>query len=708
LKSPNEKAVHRVVIATGISSIVTQLYTIREFLTLFEGNEFIIALIIFNWLVSGGIGTMFARRYSFRSPDISQLGKITFVLAGLSPLQIVLVRYLRDTVFVHGSSVGFYPTFFFTFFTILPYAFLIGFVLPFSLFVLRRENLLYSGATIYIVDNIGDVTGGVVFSFALVYLLSPLKALLVTNMVLVAAACLMIRRTGGKIPVMALFAAIAITANVFGVLMERTSVRTGEGELVHYEETRFGRLVVKESNGEITLFEDGMPVSSSRNLMMAEEAVHYVLTQTETPRKILVIASVAGMMEEIAKYRPDRIDYVQLDPALSDVEFSFGLLKKIPGLRVVNQDARTYLMQTDASYDAVIVNLPEPETFQLNRFFTEEFFAVAKARLRKGGILGFSVQGYDNYLGEPQRQKVSSLYNTVKRQFPYTVMLPGSKIFFVCSDGFIDTDIPGILEEREIRTEYISGYFSGNITKDRIDYLAGSVDMTTPLNTDTAPYMMRIMFAQWFAQYQTSPAWFLVCAGTVFLGYILVITKEEFVLFSTGATVMGSEVLVIFIFQILFGYIYLKIGMIVTVFLAGLLPGALFGKSLHGKNPLVLILTDMGLILLMVLIVILLKLGAQGFPEVVFYCLAFGISLLCGVQFPVALFLAGGDNPAATRTFSADLVGAAFGAIIISCVLIPYSGVWWATIGLIVLKTASIMVVRMGHGRDQQTAVPLH
>jgi len=40
-----------VVIATGISSVVTQLLIIREFLAQFQGNEFVIALILFNWLI---------------------------------------------------------------------------------------------------------------------------------------------------------------------------------------------------------------------------------------------------------------------------------------------------------------------------------------------------------------------------------------------------------------------------------------------------------------------------------------------------------------------------------------------------------------------------------------------------------------------------------------------------------------------------------
>ena len=45
--------------------------------------------------------------------------------------------------------------------------------------------------------------------------------------------------------------------------------------------------------------------------------------------------------------------------------------------------------------------------------------------------------------------------------------------------------------------------------------------------------------------------------------------KEEYVLFTTGFAAMGSEMLVIFVFQVLYGYIYLQIGAIIT---AGLVP----------------------------------------------------------------------------------------------------------------------------------------
>jgi len=76
------------------------------------------------------------------------------------------------------------------------------------------------------------------------------------------------------------------------------------------------------------------------------------------------------------------------------------------------------------------------------------------------------------------------------------------------------------------------------------------------------------------------------------------------------------------------------------------------------------------------------------------------ISLICGFQFPVALYLRGGDAPAVTRTFSADLIGAAFGTLITNVLLIPYFGIIWAAGGLIGLKMMSLMVIFVKHEKN--------
>jgi spermidine synthase len=303
------------------------------------------------------------------------------------------------------------------------------------------------------------------------------------------------------------------------------------------------------------------------------------------------------------------------------------------------------------------------------------------------------MQGFDNYLAEPQRQKLSSLYNTLKLYFKHILMLPGQKVFFLCSQRPLITDIPAALLHNGIPSAYINGFYYGNLTRERIDRLNARMDPTTPINVDTSPYLMRLMFSQWFAKFQTSPIVFFLVLSVLSAIYLFRITREEFVLFSTGCMTMGSEILVIFAFQIYFGYIYLQIGIIITIFLAGLLPGAWLGNRLHRQGKALLVLTDGLLIVFLAVFILSIDSFADRLPVPFYLIFGFVVSLTCGFQFPLVLYLKGSDNAAVTRTFSADLIGAAAGTLFTSVVLIPYAGILWTTAGLIGLKLISLLMI---------------
>lgn len=687
------------VIATGISSVVTQLLIIREFLAQFQGNEFIIALILFNWLILGGIGTILSRWITrdLWVATATRLGWLSLVLAGLPAVQILAIRYLRDVFFIHGSSIGFYPILIYSFLIVAPYCLMIGFVLPYSLFVIRAEKADYPGARIYIIDNLGDVSGGALFSFALVFWVSPMTAVFLANLPLLLSACLLFHHSFRRRLYVYFGAGATFALLVAGMFLEPSSLFRPEGKLVYYSESRFGRIEVLQDQEQFTLFVGGSPLFSSQNLNMAEETIHYPLAQVDAAQNILLISAEGGMMTELEKYRPTSIDYVELDPKVAEVEFRFGLIKKIPGLKVIHQDGRAYLEKSNKIYDAIIVNLSEPDTFQVNRFFTDRFFALAKRHLARYGILSFAMKGFDNYLAEPQRQKLSSLYNTVNEYFNHVMLLPGQKIFFLCSSQPISTDIPKLLDQKDISTRYIKGYYYGNLTPERIERLNTLIDPKTPKNRDNVPQLMRLMFLQWFAKFSTSPTGFILVLVLFCVVYLFCIHVEEFVLFSTGFTVMGSEILVIFAFQIFFGYIYFQIGLIVTVFLAGLLPGAWFGDRFRKRSKQTLMFTDGLMMVLMGLLIVALKQIGPHLPVIFYLVFGFSVSLICGFQFPVALYLRGGDAPAMTRIFSADLIGAAFGTLMTNVVLIPYFGIIWTAAGLIGLKILSSMVILASH-----------
>jgi len=701
----NERAVLAVVVATGLSSVVTQLLTIREFLAQFRGNEFVIALIFFNWLILGGLGALLSRIFAkrFWRPTVNCLAWLSLLLAALTPLQILAIRFFKRFFFISGASVGFYPTLAYSFCLIAPYGLLLGFVLPYSLFVLRNTSPDYPGARLYITDNLGDVAGGALFSFVLVFLLSPLKAIFIATLPLVATAWrLFSPRHRWRSPVICGLG-LTLIALFTGLFWERASLEPLTGKLTDYKESRYGRITVHQDHEQFTLFVDGTPLFSNQNLVRAEETIHYPLAQlpeNDRPLRILLISAQGGMLRQLQKYHPRQVDYVELDPEVARIQFRYGLLREIPGLNIIYQDGRTFLSKRahglscgKSCYDAIIINLPEPETFQMNRFFTDRFFQLAQKHLAPGGIVSFSLSGFDNYLGEPQRQKISSLYNTVSATFKYILMLPGQEIIFLCRNRPLNADIPGLLERKGIDSEYIRRYYYGNLTTDRIEYLNALIAPDTPVNRDQAPYLMRLMFSQWFAKFGSSPVGFMIVLTVLLLFYLMSASGGEFVLFTTGAITMGSEILVIFAFQIFFGYIYFQIGLIVTLFLSGLLPGAWLGNRIKRRGRIVLVVTDGLLILFLGIFIIGVQLGGDRLPTTAFLGFGFMIALFCGCQFPAVLCLRGDDNPAASRAFSADLLGAALGALVVSVVLIPYLGLVWTTAVLMGLKSASLMII---------------
>ena len=705
MKKPDEKRIVAVVIATGIASVVTQLVLIREFLSQFQGNEIVIALILFSWLVLGGLGTLLARPAAGgRLATCQALGWLSLALVPLAPLTLYGARLLRDLVFTRGASVGFYPTFAYIAAVAAPYALLIGFLLPLSLFVLRSRRPDYPGALLYIWDNIGDIAGGALFAFLIVFWLTPVQAAVAAHLPLLAAAlCLppARRRPAAR----RLAAAALLLALLAALATEKATLAPSRGELAHYRESRYGRITVAAQQGLITLFQDGVPLLSSQDEAAAEETVHYALAQIEAPKQVLLISASAGVMEELEKYRLESVDYVELDPDLAETLFDFGLLKRIPALRVIHADGRAFLAGARGGYDAILVNLGDPQTFQTNRFFTDRFFALARSRLSAQGVLGFSMGGFDNYLAEPQRRKLSSVYHTAGAYFAEVLMLPGARVSFLCSNRPLRADIPDLLRDKGVEAISISAYFEGNVTPERTAYLRRQMEPAAPPNAELAPYVMRAVFAEWFAKFDSSPLVFMGALAVALALYLWRLNRVEFILFSTGWMTMGSEILVIFAFQIFFGYIYFQIGIIVTVFLAGLLPGALWGRRLAARGRRVLVLSDAALIALLGVTFAAVQAGDR-LGQAFYLLLGFAVALVCGLQFPAALQARGDSGRAVTGVFSADLIGAALGTLVTSTMLIPYLGITGAIGALMVLKALSLLMAGTLHADPVATRIP--
>ncbi len=690
MKTDDEHNLGCIVIAAAISAMVAQLVFIREYLALLGGNEFVIALILFNWLLLGALGAYSARNRAARPPyTVNRILILALLICALAIVELPLIRLLRQYLFVPGSDVGFYQTIAFTLFTMAPYGFLSGYFLPVTLFSIRRQQAGYPGASIYILNNIGDLIGGLFFSAALVFFCSPIQALVIGALpLLLCVGRVQIRR---KNHVTGICLAMVVILCGISLFVEKTTLTTTPGELVFYQESRYGRITVMRNQDQFSLFTDGIPAMSSQTIADAEEAVHYPLSQRQHIDRVLLISAREGMIRQLGKHHPAHIDYVERDPQLPPVLFQFGLLDNADAVNVINQDARQYLEGTHQRYDAILVNFTTFQTFQSNRFFTEGFFKLARRKLTDHGVLAMSIDGYDAYVDDVMQRTLSVLYQTAAACFKHVLILPGQRTFFICSQLPLSDDIPARLNQKNIQTEYIEPYFDGIVSRQRIDALRRLLDSTALRNRDDRPVLVQLSFMQWFSRFHSSPVIFILVVGIIAGLYLKQIDAPRWILFTTGWTAMSVEILIIFLFQIYFGSIYFHIGALVTVFLAGFLPGALLGLRCNRLYKNQIIATDVMLISSMLIFGMVLIFEIHV-PRTVFFITAFIFAAICGFQFPPALFYAGDGNRTAAGSISADLMGAALGVLVTSVIIIPYAGLQQAVLFLIAVKFSSLFV----------------
>jgi len=684
------------IIGTGVSSVSTQLLVIREFLSQFHGNEITISLTIFCWLSLTGAGSFaakFVKRYSLFTLCI------LIVTVALAPIpEILLIRRARIWFFLHGMSPGFYPTFFHILLTTATYCFLLGFILPYTLKVIQEITPSYTSGDLYLADNIGDIGGGVLFSFVLVYWCTPFQAIAIASSLLVLVGMGLWVKTARYIAFIGILPLILMF--YYGALHRGFEVSTfvpQYGKIVRYMESPYGRIIVTEEDSQHTFWQSGSPIYSDLSVVQSEEKVHYPLCQLERVKKVLLVSGGLGeTLKEIEKHHPLQVDYVELDPSLIKAAKEFGALAGNITVRIINTDARRFIQRTKKRYDAVILDLPDPDTFQVNRFYTSEFFSLVRKILSKKGVMSLGLAYGQNYISEIRRKKLATVYHTVSIHFKHVLAIPGEEAYLICSDGDLHPDIPARLKLKGISTSYIAGFYRGNITVDRVRELRNALEGKGFLNGDFHPRLMRIVFLEWFSKYGTSPLIFLLVLSGVLIVYLLFIRREEYILFATGFASMGVEMLVIFSFQVLFGYVYLEIGAIITSSLLGLLPGVLLGRRRQKNEKRNLVLSDVGILGFLLVFLLWVTLSKIEPHPVYFMLYCFLFSVLCGFQFPVVAQIIGEENSPAAGCLAADLAGAALGTLAIGSLLIPLFGVGCATVVLILAKSSSFILAVRG------------
>ena len=727
----------------GASGLIAQIVLLRELLVVFSGNELAIGVVLGDWLVleAGGcllMGRALARRRGEAAAFVWT--QLFFALA--LPASLAAARLLRTWTGVPaGEGFGLGVMLLAGLAVLAPVSAAHG-----ALFAIagrlraRRAPGPQAGGFVYGWETLGTLAGGLLLTGALLAQAHSFRIVWAASCVN-ALACLLVLAPSWREARTRRLGALCLGVFAFLALcppgpegLQRSTVRgqwPGQ-EVVFYGNSVYGNVAVLQTAEQYDFLVNGARAVTvpTPDVPAAEELAHLALLAHPSPQDVLVVgAGAGGLLAELLKHPVARLDYAELDPLLlaALARFSTPLTRaelQDPRVSVREEDGRLWVKKTGRLYDALIVGARRPANLEANRLFTREFFASARSRLKPGGLLAFSLPGSEAALDKNLARLNSCVLQTAQAVFRHVRPIPGDTNLFLASDsdavsGLGAAELAGRLRLRRIRTGFVGpAQLAWRLEARRAQSFADSLApwlSRAGLNTDFQPRAVLYDLANWNAMFspfagrlfswaEALTPWRLAAALAVLLAGLLAWQRRggargleaAAAIAATGAAGMVYNVGLAFAFQAVYGYVYLWIGVLVSVFMAGAGGASLLAGVIRPQTSAAarrsFIYLEAGLVLFSLGLPLMLRgLAGASVPDWVlqgsFLLLCLAAGGLTGAQFPLACRLQGQD-PAALYT--CDLLGGWLGGIVGGALLLPVLGLGGACLCVALLKLASL------------------
>jgi spermidine synthase len=672
--------------------------------------------------------------------------------------------------------VGLVPIFWFSFLLLAPLGLVDGAMFAFGVraYAHLTGEEAPSAGRVYVYEAVGALVGGLVFTYLFISFLHSLQIVLVLVALNTLAAGLIVawpREAGFRrgrplfwiAPiVLLLVASVGLLFSPLGERLQRWATgRQWQGyDLVYSENSVYGNVAVVQRESQYTFYADGLPILTAPvpDVAAIEEIVHLPLLFVPQPRRALVLSGgVGGVLNELNKYPLDVIDYAELDPLLIEAveQFPTALTRSElddARVRVENVDGRLLVRRTawesvavaQQPYDLILVNLPYPSTLQLNRFYTVEFFRMARQLLAEEGVLVVGAPGSLSYLSDELRNLNAVVLETLQEAFPHVRPIPGDRTLWLASPAEAVTTVPVEAlaerwEARDLEAQLITpahiglrldpqylAWFWASLGVGEVAGLPSPAGDGARVNQDLHPRGLFYGLSYWNALFSPRLARFYAAVGQLRLWHLGLLLLAGVVIFllvararghgavvplaiaATGFTGMTADLILIFAFQSIYGYVYHWIGLLIAAFMAGAaLGGWLMTRwlsrirsdkramlALEGALVLFWVLLPLGLTVLYSRAAS--PLAFRAIQPLLFLLNALA-GLLVGAQFPLANRTwqrgRGDEKGTAGVLYAADLVGAFVGAILVSVVFLPVLGIVGTCLLAAMLKVGSLVLV---------------
>jgi spermidine synthase len=747
----------------GLSGIVAQIVLLRELLVSFFGNELTLGIILANWLILEAIGSYYIGKSVEkveRKIEIYVLLQLIFSLA--FPFAVYLSRVFKNFLLITpGEGLGFTPMFYSSLLILLPVTLSHGALFTFGCKLYSqyvRENASSIGK-VYVLETIGSIIGGLLLTFLLIRYLNSFEIAFIISLANTLISIFLLW-PGHISPLVhlrnGLWSLSVLLALLFAYLLFSSGSQEIHGfsirsqwrnmNVIHNENSIYGNVNVTKRGEQLTFFTDGVPSITAPvpDIASIEDFVHFPMLFHQKPESVLILSGGAGgMIHEILKYPVTRVHYVELDPLL------LKLVRKFPTpltqselsdhrVKVHYTDGRFFVQKTRERFDIMFIGLPAPGELQTNRFFSSEFFSVARRRMNPDGIIVVTLPGSLTYINPELRDLNRCILDTLRSVYPSVRIIPGDVNLYLASEsdhlkGVTAEEVAKRLKERNIKTSLLTKtYIEYRLHERWVKWFSKSMEgREVRLNSDFRPSGVFFHLSYWnalFSPYLTGVfRWFegfslrimipLMAALTLLLAGIF--TKRPstsryslpYAIFTTGLTGMIFDLAIIFTFQTLYGYLYYQIGLLVTTFMVGVALSSLWiTQRLEGirRDSFLFLATELCIILFSVLLPFVFSIPSPYLEERAVYILLYALFLtmsflsgaLIGFQFPLAnkIYLRatsreGTFGQAAGLLYGADLFGGFFGGLFGGVLLLPILGLRESCFTMAVVKISSFLLI---------------
>lgn len=738
---------------SGASLTILQTVMVRELLVSFAGNELSIGLVLGSWLFLQAWGSALAGRVLASLPQPAGYAVVQLFLALMPFPALLLAAHIRAVLGAVPGEI------------LSPAAAFLGALMALALLALPGGAAFAVGcramectgevgtlhsSRVYVLEAVGALAGGVVLTYLFFPLLTPLQiALLLSLLNLASAAALFLlsspRRTIAGIAASLLgLVALVLLLSPAGLSLEEALVagRWAPYPVAFVGNSPYGNVAVIRMQEQVTVLASGSAVltAPAPDIATVEEVVHLpALFLRQPPRRALVIGGgVGGVLAELQRYPLERLDYAELDPllirAVQSVSTTLTAAElRDERLRIALEDGRRFVRRcADApGYELVLLNLPPPSTLELNRLYTREFLEQVQGCLLPGGVLAVPAPPARTAMSPAARDLLAGYSRTLEAVFPYVRAIPADgQTLWVASREPLNLGVDELagrlrsngLELRMLRPEYLRYLLDEQV---EAAFSAGLArGPAVEVNRDGYPAALRYTLA--YESARLAPAltpffrglgqvrWWHLALGIVglTLAGLLLLRRPAGVLStavaSTGLVGMTADLLVILAFQMLLGYLYQQVGLLVAAFMAGLSLGALAMTAAVGRLRCpwrALAFLEAAVALSMaglggVLGLLLLRPTAGLGEHLVLLLLNLVAGMLVGLEFPLITHILAGATTGQARTagiaaalYAWDLVGATLGAVAVATVLLPALGLVETALLMALVKVGSLLLV---------------